>query len=189
MKKKQSKEQLREEVANQKRKEKFRREITPLVLSFILWLALVSVVHLDWADNAIARFFIDVSVWSTYIFGKITFIPVTMHDRLITVIGFPMKVVPSCTIYEYYLLVISIVVFARWTWKSKLANAGIMIGILFVLNIVRFIIMGFVGKYFHVAFETAHDYFWNIMFAIVALGLWAWCNDKSKIEVADIQKK
>lgn len=181
--------QKRVEKQQQKQEKKLNRQaLLPLIKTLVLWLVVVSLIRIEYSDHSaglenqvIVKSFIKFTGWSVIAVAKLFFLSVEMVQfDLISVNNFTMRIAPECTIFDYYIFVIALAIFARWTIKYKILNALIIIAILCFINALRFIIMSFVGKYYPAAFDPAHDYLWNILFAFITFGLWLWRNNRSE---------
>ncbi|PID89501.1 MAG: hypothetical protein CSB01_01595 [Bacteroidia bacterium] len=178
-KKKQEKIKREEARKKQQQLKAQRLMLIPLIKTFVLWIALLGVVHLF--VEFFAPLLIKFTAYSVLLIGKITFIPVDFRPvKFIDVFGYPMQIVVECTAYNYYLFSIALAVFAKWTIKDKIKNGLLFIGVVFLMNNFRFLLLGFIGQYYPEIFDTLHDYFWNIIFALITLGLWLIVNEKSQ---------
>ena len=181
--KKEQKKQVAIEKAEQAKKKEALERLKPLLFSFILWGVFMGIIYIPIIHEALMDFFVDFVVKSTVIIGGLLFIPVeSSGSPLIAVAGYTMKVIFECTAYNFYLFALALVVFAKWSLKDKFINFIIFIISIFILNAFRFIIMGYVGKFFPAAFHQVHDYVWTIVFGLVVFILYIWRNDKSIIE-------
>jgi len=181
--KKEQKKQLAIERADKQRQKEALERLKPLLYSFVLWAVLMGVVYIPAIHAASMSFFVDFVVASTIGVGKLLFLPVeTSGSPLIAVAGYQMRVIFECTAYNFYLFAIALVVFGKWSMKDKVFNLLIFLLSIFLLNSFRFIIMGYVGKYFPNIFHQVHDYVWTIVFGLVVFLLYIWRNDKSLIE-------
>lgn len=179
LKKEQKKLKALEKAARQKKNEALQR-LKPLLFSFLLWGALMGIVYIPFIYKPLIDFFVNFVVKSTIILGQILFIPIhSTGSPLITVSGYTMKVIFECTAYNFYLFAFALVVFGQWSIKNKIINLGIFIVSIFLLNATRFVIMGYVGKYWPDLFHQVHDYVWTIVFGLVVFILYIWRNDKS----------
>jgi len=97
---------------------------------------------------------------------------------------YQMKVIFECTAYNFYLFALALAVFGRWSLKDKFINFFIFIFSIFFLNAFRFIVMGYVGKFFPNIFHQVHDYVWTIVFGLIVFILYIWRNDQSITEDA-----
>jgi len=177
--KEQKKKAAIEKAEKNKRKEAI-ESLKPLFYSFALWGAFMGIIYIPAIHNAIMDLFVNFVVHSTVIIGNLFFLPVeSSAPPFITVAGYNMRVIFECTAYNFYLFAIALVVFAKWNIKDKLLNFGIFILSIFLLNSFRFIIMGYVGKFWPGLFHQIHDYVWTIVFGLVVFILYIWRNDKS----------
>jgi exosortase/archaeosortase family protein len=150
-------------------------KLLPLIKAFALWLVLVLIVHIPGLKDGFRNFFVGFTAQSTYIIGKILFLPIEKPGfSAITVGGFAMEIIVECTAYNFYLFAIALVIFANWSLKHKIINLFIFLGVIFFTNILRFFAMGYVGRYWPQFFSTTHDYVWNILFGFMIFGVWAW---------------
>lgn len=181
--KKELKKQLAIEKAEQAKKKEALDRLKPLLFSFALWGVLMAIIYIPIIHESIMDFFVKFVVDSTVIIGNILFLPVeSSGSPLINVADYNMKVIFECTAYNFYLFAIALVVFGKWSLKDKLINFVIFVVSIFFLNAFRFIIMGYVGKFFPTIFHQVHDYVWTIVFGLVVFILYIWRNDKSLLE-------
>ncbi len=85
---------------------------------------------------------------------------------------FGISVVTACTgIFITGLFLIAVVALpARWT--AKLIGAGIGIGGIFVVNIVRLVSLYFIGVHWPGFLDQAHQLFWQSLLIVLAVVLW-----------------
>ncbi|NOR88184.1 MAG: hypothetical protein GQ527_11295 [Bacteroidales bacterium] len=180
--KKELKKQLAVEKVEQSKKKEALERLKPLFFSFILWGILMGLIYIPVIHQATMSFFVDFVVESTVFLGNLLFFPVeSSGSPLIQVAGYHMKVIFECTAYNFYLFALALVVFGKWSLKDKIINFIIFIISIFILNAFRFIIMGYVGKFFPSAFHQVHDYVCTIVFGLVVFILYIWRNDQSLI--------
>ncbi|OYT15159.1 MAG: hypothetical protein B7C24_14495 [Bacteroidetes bacterium 4572_77] len=157
--------------------------LKPLLYAFALWGLLMAIVYIPSIHEVLMSFFVDFVVKSTVILGNLMFFPVeSSSSPYISVAGYNMKVIFECTAYNFYLFAFALSVFGRWSLKDKAINFLIFLVSIFVLNAFRFIIMGYVGKYFPDLFHQIHDYVWTIAFGMMVFLLYIWRNDKSNLQ-------
>jgi len=141
----------------------------------VVWFGLISLLHSPWLKEPAKEFFVAFTTHSAYWFGKIFFVPITMSSvPYLAVKGFNMQVVMECTAYNFYLFAIILTLFARWDVKHKIISLAIFLPVIFVLNNLRFISMGYLGSIRPDLFDAVHDYVWNILFGFMVFGIWAW---------------
>lgn len=154
--------------------------LKPLLYSFVLWAVLMGIMYIPAIHENVMDFFVEFVVKSTVIVGSLMFFPIeSSGSPLITVAGYNMKVIFECTAYNFYLFAIALVVFGQWNLKNKIINLFIFVISIFILNAFRFIVMGYVGKFWPEMFHQIHDYVWTIVFGLVVFILYIWRNDKS----------
>lgn len=169
------KQQLQKQEEVKQRHKELMVHIKPLLLTFVVWFAITFFMHIPAIGDFIAPYFVGLTAHSTYFFGKVFFLPVELYNvSYISVNNFTMEVVMECTAYNFYVFVIVLTVFARWSVKHKLTSLSIFLLVIFVMNILRFIVMGYVGSYAQGYFDEIHDYFWNIIFGFLVFGIWVW---------------
>lgn len=168
------------EKAERSKKKEAIESLKPLFYSFALWGVLMGIIYIPTIHEAVIDVFVSFVVKSTVVIGSLLFLPVESQQvPQITVSGYNMRVIFECTAYNFYLFSIALVVFARWKIKDKLSNFAIFMVSIFILNSFRFIVMGYVGKFWPGLFHQIHDYVWTIVFGLVVFILYIWRNDKS----------
>lgn len=176
MKARKSKKQGKLENQEQNRQRKaMLHALKPLIYAFVTWFFLKTILHLPGILEVYRKFMIDYTSLTAYWFGRILFVPIEMPSptRLI-VNGFAMRVVMECTAYTFYIFAIALVIFARWPLRHKFSSLGIMLVLIFIMNNMRFIVMGYVGTYWPDYFDIVHDIIWNVLFGFLVFGLWLW---------------
>lgn len=164
----------------QKEQQKARRQelvhrLKPLLLTFVVWFALKSVIHIPSIGSVVEPFFVSFTTNTSYWFGRLLFIPIQMHGvPYLSVNNFFMEVIMECTAYNFYLFVIVLTIFSRWPLRHKFTSLGIFLATIFVINSFRFITMGYVGSFRPDLFDVVHDYVWNILFGFLVFGIWIW---------------
>jgi exosortase/archaeosortase family protein len=159
-------------------------KLMPLIKAFVLWFILVSIVQIPAIKEDFRSFIVGFTTASTVFVGKLFFLPIVRTGfETIQVSGFSMEVIVECTAYNFYLFSITLAAFADWTWKRKLINFLIFLGIIFFVNNLRFYAMGYVGRYYPEFFDSTHDYVWNILFGFMIFGVWAWRDGKDNIHL------
>jgi exosortase/archaeosortase family protein len=151
-----------------------------LILSVILWVILTSLVFIPSIKDVIHDRMILFTGNSLIFGGKIFQYPVSMVSfPNIEIFNFRMQIIFECTGFNYYLFALALVIFSPWTLKNKIINFVIYIAVIYLLNMLRFIVMGFIGRNYPDLFDGIHNYFWNILFALVVLFMWIVTNDKA----------
>lgn len=151
------------------------KKLMPLIKSFALWFLLVVIVHLPGIREDFRTMFVGFTTGSTEIMGKLLFLPVDRTGfSTLVVNNFALEIIVECTAYNFYLFAIALVIFANWSAFHKIINLLIFFVTIFLVNNVRFIAMGYIGRYYPDLFNTTHDYVWNILFGFMIFGLWAW---------------
>ena len=183
-KKKNERQVVKEKILEQKRKReakiKFRKQFVPLMIAVLLWIVTSMILHMPSVKNEVATFFINFTIQSSLLFGKIFFIPVLSPSFPFLVIGgYHMQVVMECTAYNFYVFVIFLSLLSPVSWKQRLLTLLIFLFAVFVVNNLRFITVGYIGSYSQDLFHLVHDYLWNILFGFLVFLIWAWRYNKS----------
>lgn len=164
--------------AKQERKaalKKLRKHFLPLMIAIALWLIAIIIIHLPGIKQAAFEFFVGFTLESSVAMGKLFFLPVESHSfPYITVDGYTMKVVMECTAYNFYIFVIFLSLLSPVSWKNRLITLGVFLAAVFVVNNLRFYVMGFIGKNNPEWFDYTHDYLWNILFGLMVFLIWVW---------------
>ncbi len=182
--KKQEKLQLEKEQAKRSARKEFFRQIIPLLVAVVLWIVTLMVIHLPAIETKALNFFVTFTVDSALLFGKLFFIPIESHSfPYLTVSGFTMKVIMECTAYNFYIFVIYLSLLSPVSLKDRLITLLIFLAAIFVVNNLRFISMGYIGKYNAQMFDYVHDYLWNILFGFMVFIIWAWRYKRKRVEL------
>jgi len=174
-KRKQENARQQEKLAKKEARRMFMSSFKPLMIAVALWIITLMILHLPAIKDDAAYFFINFTLDSSLFFGKMLFIPVESSGYPnITVSGYPMTVVMECTAYNFYIFVIYLSLLSPVGWKQRMYTLLIFLVVVFFVNNMRFITMGYVGKYSATLFHYIHDYLWNILFGFMVFLIWAW---------------
>lgn len=125
--------------------------------------------------NEVARFFIDITYYPAITFANLFFIPFEAGNYpVIRIEGFTMKVVVECTAYSFYIFAIFLSLLSSGSWKKRIINLLIFVGVIFLANNIRFLTMGVAGAYYPDIFRFMHDYLWDFLFGILVFLTWLW---------------
>ncbi len=178
---------LNEQRAKQAAKLKFRKQFIPLMVAVTLWIITSMILHLPSIKNEVATFFINFTINSSILFGKIFFIPIAspLFPHL-TVGGYHMQVVMECTAYNFYIFVFFLSLLSPVSLKQRLLTLLIFLVAVFVVNNLRFVTVGYIGAYSQELFHLVHDYLWNILFGFLVFLIWVWrYNKTSDVETSN----
>jgi len=151
------------------------RQFKPLMIAALLWIITIMVLHLPGIKNEVQHFFVKFTLGSALDFGKLLFIPISSSSfPYITVRGYSMELIMECTAYNFYIFVIYLSLLSPVKWKQRIITLLIFLGAVFVVNNMRFITMGYIGKHSPHLFHYIHDYLWNILFGFMVFLIWAW---------------
>jgi len=151
------------------------RHFRPLLYAIIAWGIVMLVLHLPAIQLKIVAFFVQFTIQSALIFGKIFFIPISSPEfPLLRVDGYQMAIIMECTAYNFYIFTLFLSLFSPVSWKQRLITLAIFLPSIFVINNLRFVTMGYIGKYYPAQFDQVHDYIWNILFGFLVFLIWLW---------------
>ena len=184
-KKKDQKKALKQKkIEKEAARKKLLKEFLPLIAAVGLWFITLSILHLPSLKGDVQHFFTKFTLDSTLLFGKMLFIPMASNAYPnISVDGFTMRVVMECTAYNFYIFVIFLSLLSPVSWKQRLITMFIFLGAVFIVNNLRFIVLGYIGKEYAEAFNFLHDYLWNILFGIMVFLIWVWRYNSSFIKI------
>ena len=96
----------------------------------------------------------------------------------ISINNYPMIIEIECSAYHAYIALIALVVFSKWTLKQKISIGSILFVAMALLNSIRIIMLGVIGRKFPEVFNLMHDYIWNILLVVIIWGMWELVNQK-----------
>lgn len=184
-----NKQQQKELQRKEQAKREYMQKLKPLLYAFVTWFGILAILHIPFIKDYLRQIMVGFTHGAAIFTGKLLFLPIS--DKGTPVLdydGFGMKVILECTAYNFYLFVLMITLFSQWSLKDKFINLGIFIGVIFILNNMRFILMGIIGKMHPHLFETIHDYFWNILFGITIFLVYVWADRRAGGVFAPIDK-
>jgi len=194
------KEIIKQNQVRQKIRSEMYNELIPIAKSFALWLALVTIVSFDYnVWHLFANYFISITAGILVGLGKILPVGIKIIDTgyiaiasgkvfgvHVLIAKFMMLVELECTGYYAFLSIFCLLLFASWNIKEKLIRGAIMFLVLLVVNNIRIILLGWVGHRFLNAFNSIHDYVWNILLVAICLAMWLYF-DKSTVKAQTIK--
>lgn len=168
------------------------QELLPLIKSFSLWVVLVIIVAWDYTNYRwFSMAFVYFTTYLTYGLAKIMFLQAavlgagsSMMTTLevnylsISINNYPMIIEIECSAYHAYIALIALVVFSKWTYKQKITIGSILFVAMALLNSIRIIMLGVIGRKYPEIFNLMHDYIWNILLVIIIWGMWELVNQK-----------
>ena len=173
--KQEKKEKLKTDKAKKEAFALFKRQFIPLLIAVLLWIIVNAIIHLPALRDQVQQFFVQFTISSVIVFGKILFIPVTspVFPNL-TISGYTMQVIMECTAYNFYIFVFFLSLLSPVNWKQRLLTLLIFMLAVFVVNSMRFFTLGFAGSHYPELFHSIHDYLWNILFGFLVFLIWLW---------------
>ena len=185
---KKEKQQAKEKLEKKQAYKQLITSFRPLIIAVALWFVSIMIIHLPAIKDEVAYIFIKFTLDSAVGFGKLLFLPVESYGfPNITVSGYTMQIVMECTAYNFYIFVIYLSLLSPVNWKQKLYTLVIFLAAVFIVNNLRFITVGYVGKYSENMFHYVHDYLWNILFGFMIFLIWAW-RYKNTMNISDENK-
>jgi exosortase/archaeosortase family protein len=173
--KKDKKQKQRTENAKKEAFTQFYRQFVPLLIAFALWIIANVVIHLPAFKEQVQQFFVQFTIGSVKAIGSLLPIQVTSDvSPLIAINGYSMQVVMECTAYNFYLFVFFLSILSPVKWVYRLTTLVIFMLAIFLVNSLRFITLGLIGKLYPDLFHGLHDYVWNILFGILVFLIWLW---------------
>ncbi len=174
--KQQQKELQRKEQARQE----YLNKLKPLLYAFVAWFGILAILHIPFVKDYLRQIMVGFTHSSAIITGKLLFLPISdKGGPILDYDGFGMKVILECTAYNFYLFAAMITIFSQWSLKDKLINLALFLGVIFILNNMRFFVMGVIGKTHPHLFVSIHDYFWNIMFGLMIFLIYVWADRRA----------
>ncbi|MDZ7743256.1 MAG: archaeosortase/exosortase family protein [Bacteroidota bacterium] len=162
-------------MSKQEAYREFMRQFKPLLIAVALWLLTINLIHLQFIRDEVQHFFVSFILESSVLFGKMLFLPVSSPAfPYITVSGYTMEVIMECTAYNFYIFVIYLSLLSPVSWKNRIITLLVFLAAIFVINNLRFIVMGYIGKHNPELFDYIHDYLWNILFGFLVFLIWMW---------------
>ncbi|MDD5507634.1 MAG: exosortase/archaeosortase family protein [Bacteroidales bacterium] len=172
---KEEKARLKEKMAQRDVRKQILKHFKPLLYAILAWGAVMFILHLPAIQLQIVAFFVQFTIHSAVIFGKIFFIPIESPEfPLLRVDGYQMAIIMECTAYNFYIFTIFLSLFSPVSWKQRLITLAVFLPSIFVINNLRFVTMGYIGKHYPEQFDQVHDYIWNILFGFLVFLIWLW---------------
>jgi exosortase H (IPTLxxWG-CTERM-specific) len=136
-----------------------------MILFYIFWL---SDFYLNHVQPNIVSVNATVSSFILNLFGMHT---VAVKEN-ITSSAFSVCIANGCDAVEAMALFSSALLSFPAKWKYKLVGFFVGIAVMMSLNIIRIVSLFFTGIYFPKAFELMHVEVWQVLFILIAIGLW-----------------
>jgi archaeosortase B (VPXXXP-CTERM-specific) len=144
------------------------------VLLFLPYLGFVSILYPLVVENyfGIVQAFIEGTAYLEYwIFSWFTE-DTKLEDKLVYFAGFAVKIIDECTgIYEMLIFTAAVMAFPT-TWRNR--GLGVVLGcpLIYLFNVVRIAMLIVVGRYWPMAFDFMHLYFWQGTMIIWIVSIW-----------------
>jgi len=146
----------------------FRTWIPSLIGAGVALAALLVLASQDAAMASIQRTLAVISSGILNLFGQHTDVVGTTVQSGV----FGITVVTACTgLFITGLFLIAVMAFPTH-WRSKAIGAGIGIGGIFIVNIVRLVSLYFIGVHWPGFLDAAHQLIWQSLLIVIAVALW-----------------
>ena len=97
--------------------------------------------------------------------------------------GFSMQIAAECTALHFLaIFVAAVIAYPGRGYRSKAFGVLAGVAVLFALNAVRIMILGFVGAHVPGIFDITHLYLWKVLFALAVVAAWAVWVQRSVID-------
>jgi exosortase H (IPTLxxWG-CTERM-specific) len=109
-------------------------------------------------------------------------------DRVVSTRGFTLEIIDECTgVLEIVIFTAAVI---SWATSVRKKLIGILIGvpIIYAFNIIRIVVLLFVGAQSQAAFDFFHLYFWQVTLILMISSVWIawllWVVNREKESVA-----
>lgn len=114
----------------------------------------------------------EVTADVTGFFLKLSGLNVEVSGRIVSMPNFSIEVVGECTgVYEVLIFLAAMIAYPAG-WVKKLTGAGLGIPLLYVVNIIRMVMITFIGNWSPATFDFLHLYFWQVAMILIILAVW-----------------
>ncbi|WP_162605076.1 exosortase/archaeosortase family protein [Geomonas oryzae] len=121
----------------------------------------------------------ELAIKGASLMGALTGMTVTSGGDILTVNGFPMRIIHECTAFNYVLILSTAILFyPRHTLQYRLAGVLVAAPLVVILNALRLVISGFAGTVSMNLFNFVHEYLWVALFSLLIFGIWKVWVDK-----------
>ena len=94
------------------------------------------------------------------------------EDGIVYLGRFPVAIIDECTgVYEAVLLGAALLAFPT-SWGKTAVGFLLGLPLIYALNVLRIVMLLFVGRYFPHAFDFMHIYFWQVTMIAMVAGTW-----------------
>ncbi len=129
---------------------------------------LVWIAGSDSAMAGLQRLLAQITSGILNLFGQQT----TVAGSVVSSELFGINVVTACTgLFTTGLFLIAVVAFPTG-WRSKLIGAGIGLGGIFLVNVIRLVSLFFIGVHLPGFLDPAHQLVWQSLLIVFAVALW-----------------
>ncbi len=151
-----------------------------MLLFYVTWLS-------DFSQDHIQPHIVSANAKISSIILNIFGMKTTASQANLSSPSFAVSIAKGCDAMEAMALFGAALLAFPAKWKFKFAGFFAGIAILFMLNIIRVITLFLTGIYFPKAFEIMHVEVWQVLFILVALGLWIFWIKWTRREVPDAE--
>ena len=106
--------------------------------------------------------------------GTVTGLTVVTNGEIMTVNGFPMRIIIQCTAIHYIIIVSCAIMLSSWhSTRYRLTGVAIAVPLLVLFNSIRLLVTGLAGTISRSAFVFFHSYLWLTVFILLTFAMWA----------------
>jgi exosortase/archaeosortase family protein len=124
----------------------------------------------------IAAVLARVSAWLSWLFlrglGMLIGFPMKIDGTNLASGGFAVDVSPACSGAVPSMIYLSAVLAYPTTMRAKLIGAGLGVGIIHGVNLIRVVVLFLIGLYFNQYFHSTHVYIAQALVVAIAVATW-----------------
>jgi exosortase H (IPTLxxWG-CTERM-specific) len=157
--------------------QRYRRELTFLVLFVVLLGGGFTLISLNWVnDHAVEPFTAGIASVSGAVLDLLGQ-HVVQSGTILRSPKFAVNIRNGCNGVEAMLIFLAAVLAFPASWKSRLAGLALGILAIQIVNLIRVVALFLTGVYFPRIFDTSHTVIWQTIVILVGVLLWIfWAN-------------
>ena len=151
-----------------------RRQPVRFAVIFLLIVAVVFGAHRLVEPTRFMKRYVEIIAASVGLVLRLTRFKTVVMGSLVRFHTFSMKIIPECTGAEAMAIFCASVIAFPATVKEKLLAVGIGLPMLYVVNVMRLVCLGFIGAFVESrdVFNFAHIYVWQTVFILFVVSIW-----------------
>lgn len=100
------------------------------------------------------------------------FLNITYQGKYIFLENLNIEIIFECTgIYAMFIYCSCVLAFPTFV-KKKLWGILFGLPLIYLINIIRMVFLGFIGMYYPGSFDFFHSYFWQTTFIVIVIFIW-----------------